>query len=432
MIPSFPKSEKIKNIIIKIIGDLSEYSFNNNIEINEQLNYLISFLENENDRYQGLSSLLKFTNYCGMYLTNYLDEFCNFFFRVINIYDYQDLYDLTKSICNILIYLPKNNLYYYLNKLNIPLVEKLQLLTCEEYINNPINNINKIVYDIQDILSYISLYFSIKLNEDININENHPIIELYNNYHPLLIKILDFCQNEEKIVEEICNCYINIMNTCSYHILPTIKNLLEKIVLMYKESKFDCYIWVFTHSIKLYMNESKEDIYYFLLDIFNKFTEIIFSINSNEILDYSHALEEYFHLCNQIIIESPSYVFNDRSIISQILEFSCQCLDLNIIEVNYEIIDFYYELFNSRNVNMLSMVINYMIIKNVIKSVIYILIENIEELLSTDLINEISLFLLLIYDNSNEELLDIIKELFLDYSDLLTSEEINNVISSFI
>lgn len=66
MIPSFPKSEKIKNIIIKIIGDLSEYSFNNNIEINEQLNYLISFLENENDRYQGLSSLLKFTNYCGM------------------------------------------------------------------------------------------------------------------------------------------------------------------------------------------------------------------------------------------------------------------------------------------------------------------------------------------------------------------------------
>lgn len=107
-------------------------------------------------------------------------------------------------------------------------------------------------------------------------------------------------------------------------------------------------------------------------------------------------------------------------------------MDLNIIEVNYEIIDFYYELFNSRNVNMLSMVINYMIIKNVIKSVIYILIENIEELLSTDLINEISLFLLLIYDNSNEELLDIIKELFLDYSDLLTSEEINNVISSFI
>lgn len=79
------------------------------------------------------------------------------------------------------------------------------------------------------------------------------------------------------------------MNTCSYHILPTIKNLLEKIVLMYKESKFDCYIWVFTHSIKLYMNESKEDIYYFLLDIFNKFTEIIFSINSNEILDYSHG-----------------------------------------------------------------------------------------------------------------------------------------------
>jgi len=80
---------------------------------------------------------------------------------------------------------------------------------------------------------------------------------------------------------------------------------------------------------------------------------------------------------------------------------------------------------------MLSGVINYDIIKNVIKSTINLLIENIEEFLSTDLSNEISSLLLLIYDNSNEELLDIIKELLLDYSDLLSTEDIDDVIESF-
>ncbi|KAL6625226.1 armadillo-type protein [Neocallimastix sp. 'constans'] len=431
MIPYFPNNEKINNVIIRIIGDLSEYSFNNNIEINEQLNYLISFLENESNRYQGFASLLEFTKYCGMYLTNLLDEFCNFYIKVINVYNYQDIYDLLKSICNILIYVSKNDLYYYLNKLNLPLIEKLQLLTSDEYINNPNNNINNIAYDIQDIISYISLFFTIKLNEEIDISENHPIIELYNNYHSILVRILDLCQNDENIVEEICNCYIEIMNNCTYHIYPTIENLLERIVLMHKNTKYNCYLWVFTQSIKLYMNESKEDIYYFLLDIFNKFTETVFSINSNEIMNYSHVLEEYFHLCNQIIIESPSYVFNDQSIISEILNFSVKCLDLNLNKVRYEIIDFYSELFNSRNVNMLSGVINYDIIKNVIKSTINLLIENIEEFLSTDLSNEISSLLLLIYDNSNEELLDIIKELLLDYSDLLSTEDIDDVIESF-
>jgi len=60
-----------------------------------------------------------------------------------------------KSICNILIYVSKNDLYYYLNKLNLPLIEKLQLLTSDEYINNPNNNINNIAYDIQGKLSII-------------------------------------------------------------------------------------------------------------------------------------------------------------------------------------------------------------------------------------------------------------------------------------
>lgn len=104
------------------------------------------------------------------------------------------------------------------------------------------------------------------------------------------MRILDLCQNDENIVEEICNCYIEIMNNCTYHIYPTIENLLERIVLMHKNTKYNCYLWVFTQSIKLYMNESKEDIYYFLLDIFNKFTETVFSINSNEIMNYSHGI----------------------------------------------------------------------------------------------------------------------------------------------
>jgi len=66
LIPFFPNNEKINNIIIRIIGDLSEYSFNNNTEIEKQLNFLISFLENSNDKYQGLTSLMEFTKYCGM------------------------------------------------------------------------------------------------------------------------------------------------------------------------------------------------------------------------------------------------------------------------------------------------------------------------------------------------------------------------------
>jgi len=66
LIPYFPNNEKINNIIIKIIGDLSEYSHNNKTEIEEQLNFLISFLENNNDKYQGLASLMEFTKYCGM------------------------------------------------------------------------------------------------------------------------------------------------------------------------------------------------------------------------------------------------------------------------------------------------------------------------------------------------------------------------------
>jgi len=74
MIPYFPSNDKIKTIIIKIIGDLSEYSFDNKIEIDKQLHYLISFLENENDRYYGLYSLMEFTEYCGIVCVNDLTE----------------------------------------------------------------------------------------------------------------------------------------------------------------------------------------------------------------------------------------------------------------------------------------------------------------------------------------------------------------------
>ncbi|ORX79807.1 ARM repeat-containing protein [Anaeromyces robustus] len=431
MIPYFPNNNKIKNLIIKIIGDLSEYSYNNKIEIESQLNYLITFLENENDRYQGLSSLLEFTRYCGMYLTNFLDEFCNFYLKVINIFNYSDLYALLKSICNILIYIPKENLYYYQNKLNLPLIEKLNLFTSDEYINNPNNNINTITCDIRDILSYISLLFSMKLKQNISINESHPLVDLYNNYHPVLSRILDLCQNEERIIQELCNCYIDIMNTCTYHILPTIKNLLEKIVIMYNNTKFNCYLWVFNQSIKLYMNESKKDTYDFLLNIFQKITNIIFSINSNELINYSYALEEYFHLCNQILIESPSYIFNEHSIISQIIEFSWQCLDLNNIEIEYEIIDLYSEIFNDYNIDMLTSAINYDIIKNSIKTVINLYIENIEKLLSTNLASGILSLILKIYDKSSEELLEVMKELLLDYSNLLNSEESEYVLTAF-
>jgi len=69
--------------------------------------------------------------------------------KAINIFNYQDLYDLIKSICNILIYVPNENLYYYLNKLNLPLVERLKQLTNYEYINSSNNDINSVSYDIQ-------------------------------------------------------------------------------------------------------------------------------------------------------------------------------------------------------------------------------------------------------------------------------------------
>ncbi|OUM69487.1 hypothetical protein PIROE2DRAFT_2579 [Piromyces sp. E2] len=430
MIPYFPNNDKIKYIIIKIIGDLSEYSFDNEIEIDKQLNYLISFLENESDRYYGLCSLLEFTECCGIYLINYLEELCNFYIKAINIFNYQDLYDLIKSLCNILIHLPTKNLYYYLNKLNFPLIEKLQQIISDDFINNPSNNIDYITYDIQDILSYISLFLSIKFKQDDNINEYHPIIELYNNYHPFLKRILEICQNDENIIEEICNCYVDIMNSCSFYIFPTIKSLLEQIVINYSITKYNCYLWLFTDSIKLYMNESKKDIYNFLLSIFQKFTETVFSFNENDIINNKQGLEDYFHLCNQIIIESPSYVFNEQSLIPQILEFSYKSLCLNDLKINYEIIEFYSELFNTNNVNTLSGYIDYQIIKNVIKSVVNLYIENIEDFLSTDLAQEIAALLEQIYEHSHEELLDFIKEELLNYP-LLTQGEIDNVLITF-
>ena len=47
--------------------------------------------------------------------------------------------------------MPLENLNYYLNKLNIPLVEKLQKIISDDFINNPNNNIDSIAYDIQGI-----------------------------------------------------------------------------------------------------------------------------------------------------------------------------------------------------------------------------------------------------------------------------------------
>ncbi|ORX51410.1 ARM repeat-containing protein [Piromyces finnis] len=430
LIPYLPNSDNIKIIVIKIIGDLSEYSFNNKIKIEEQLNFLISFIENEDNRYQGLYSLLKFTEYCGMYLIAYLEDFYNFYMKAINIFNYQDIYDLIKSLCNIIIHLPRDKINYYLNKLNFPLIEKLQQISNIDYINNPNNNIDIIAYDIQDILSYMSLFLSMKLEQNNSINEFNPIIELYNNYHPILKHILEVFQNDEKIIEEICNCYIDIMNSCSFDIFPTIKNLLEQIVINYKYTKYNCYIWLFTHSIRLYMNESKDEIYNFLLSIFQKFTEVIFLLNENDIMKNIQTLEDYFHLCNQIIIESPSYIFHEHSLIPQILELSSKSLYLNDLKVNYEIIEFYSEIFNNYNVNVLSGYINYQAIKNVIKTILNIYIKNIEDFLSTDIAQEFASLLEQIYENSNEDLLDFIKEELLNYPDL-TKEETDNILTTF-
>jgi len=80
------------------------------------------------------------------------------------------------------------------------------------------------------------------------------------------------------------------MSSCTCHILPLIKDLLEQIVLYYYNKQYDCYIWVLTQSVKLYMNESKEDIYHFLIKVFHKFTEIVFNINTNEITDHLQSI----------------------------------------------------------------------------------------------------------------------------------------------
>jgi len=68
--------------------------------------------------------------------------------------------------------------------------------------------------------------------------------------------------------------------------------LLEQIVINYNYTKYNCYLWLFTHSIKLYMNESKEDIYNFLLSIFQRITEVIFSLDENYITNNKQSKNE--------------------------------------------------------------------------------------------------------------------------------------------
>jgi len=80
---------------------------------------------------------------------------------------------------------------------------------------------------------------------------------------------------------------------------------------------------------------------------------------------------------------------------------------------------------------MLSRVINYEIIKNVIKTIINLYIENIEAFLSIELGSNIASLLQIIYNNSCDELIDVIKEILLDNSNLLTSEKIDDVLISF-
>lgn len=250
------------------------------------------------------------------------------------------------------------------------------------------------------------------IKSEIKSTESHPVVELFKMYIPILNAIMDFLGDNQVISEHICECFVEVMTTCTQHTLPLIYDMLLKIVTIYEKTKYSCYLWVFNNCIKFYFNEDNKDECQFLKNVYQKLSEITLTIPINDILETPEIVEEFFNLSKQIIEES-AFIYSELPIITEILQFSLNCLEIDDLRATCEIIDFYKELYKIYD-QYTSYIDSLAILKNIlgefIRPLIYKIFEKLILLSSLDVLPEICFVIIEIYNVFPDELIEVFSE----------------------
>jgi len=180
---------------------------------------------------------------------------------------------------------------------------------------------------VKQVVSFLSTIFS-NLEYINHSDEKNPIIAVYKDLHPIIMKALKRFYDSEKIVEEVCFIVKFTMRSIKGYFLPYLKEFILQVVAGYKASSLSTYLYcgefivsVF-NEVTTFNADKNPEVKKMIEEMFNFLGMHTFEIlGKGGYTNYPNNVEDFFGMCMRFTNYASTLLFNS-AILPNLLQFS--------------------------------------------------------------------------------------------------------------
>lgn len=307
LIPKLPPHPKIRYAVTLVIGVYSKWTRKHPQFVTYQMDFISPGFGDSELAAAAAKSLKYLCQDCGELLLGYIEQLLPFYTNAMSTLHPDDVMDITEGIAHIIAKSDLENMLPLLQSFTLPIIQRLNEVSQISHQSMT----SRIEKETKLYLNRLSVFMKV-VRPEVSLATPHPVVTIVESFWPVLKALLQRFSTVDAITEGVAKVFRQLIETCSFHFLPHLSELIQVLVSQYDSTHLSCYLWVAFHIVGTFSKIPNgftmvEQLNHAMSLMVNQLSESTFAFFEKSGFSSKNAdvLEEYFHFIRMYSTSFP-------------------------------------------------------------------------------------------------------------------------------